>query len=149
MSDFPFEQEIVGHWFRSATSFGCSATCTVMAGLVRARSGHPRRADSKTRATSLRRLQRLAYQSPQPHRSFSRLERVDGRDKAGQDGVSPPPSLPTVDASAGLSTGRPVDEILARVQQFYIVQRCLIVGVKPQGLFEFGPGGFLFAAPHI
>ena len=35
MNDFSFEQEIVGHWFRSASSFGCSATCTVMAGSSR------------------------------------------------------------------------------------------------------------------
>src|SRR5580692_12300940 len=58
-------------------------------------------------------------------------------------------SLPAVDASARLSARRPINEILARVQQFYIVQRCLVVGVKPQGLFEFGPRGFEIAAQHI
>ena len=87
MSDFSFEQEIVGHW-----SIG--DLIWVLGNLHRhgrARPGQPRCADSKTRARSLRRLQRLAYQSPQPHRSFSRFERVDGRDKPGQDGVWPRP----------------------------------------------------------
>src|ERR1700677_1970111 len=59
------------------------------------------------------------------------------------------PSLPAVDASARLSARRPVDEILARVQELYVVQRRLVVGVEPQGLFEFVPRGFEVAAQHI
>src|ERR1700722_11038452 len=65
------------------------------------------------------------------------------------NGAPPPPLLPAVDAAAGLATRRPVDEILARVQQFYIVQRRLIVGIERQGVFEFGPRGFEVAAQHI
>jgi hypothetical protein len=63
--------------------------------------------------------------------------------------IGAPPLLTAVDAAARLSTRRPVDESLARVQQFYIVQRCLVVGVEPQGLFEFGPRDCEIAAQNI
>src|ERR1700677_2427 len=59
------------------------------------------------------------------------------------------PSLPAVDASARLSARRSVNEILARVQELYVVQCCLVVGIEPQGLMKFGPRGFEVAAQHI
>src|SRR5580692_4856636 len=58
-------------------------------------------------------------------------------------------SLPAVDASARLSARRPVNEILARVQQLYIVQCCLVVGVELQRLMKFGRCGFEVATQHI
>src|SRR3984957_702491 len=58
-------------------------------------------------------------------------------------------SLPAVNASAWLSARRPVNEILARVHQLYIVQCCLIVGVELQCLMKFGPRSFEVAAQHI